>query len=247
MIKGKTIFITGGNSGIGLDTALLFAEHGANVAIVGRNPGKNKAAVEKISNSGAACLSFAGDVSDEAFIDHALNATVKEFGGLNFAFNNAGTNQPPIPLHEQTNDDYNFIMDVNVKGTWLCMRKQVPHMLASGGGCIVNNASVTGHIAVPMYPLYTASKHAVVGLTKAVALEYAQQGIRVNCVSPGAVMTELWEEVMAGGMEKQIMAAHPMGRAGHSREISSGVLYLCRDATWTTGQCLRIDGGYTVP
>ena len=247
MIEGKTIFITGGNSGIGLDTALLFAENGANIAIVGRNADKNKRAVEKISSNGAACLAFAGSVSDEAFIDQALQATVAEFGGLHYAFNNAGTNQPSTPLVEQTNEDYDFIMDVNVRGTWLCMRKQVPHMLASGGGCIVNNASVTGHVAVATFPLYTASKHAVVGLTKAVALELAEQGIRVNCVSPGAVMTELWDEVMAGGQDKAIIAAHPMGRVGHSREISSGVLYLCRDATWTTGQCLCIDGGYTVP
>lgn len=247
MIEGKTIFITGGNSGIGLDTALLFAEHGVNIAIVGRNPDKNSKAVEKITSTGAACLAFAGDVSDEAFIDHALNATVEEFGGLHYAFNNAGTNQPSTPLDQQTNDDYDSIMDVNVKGTWLCMRKQVPHMLASGGGCIVNNASVTGHVAVATFPLYTASKHAVVGLTKAVALEYAQQGIRVNCVSPGAVMTELWDQVMAGGQDEAMQQAHPMGRVGHPREISSGVLYLCRDATWTTGQCLCIDGGYTVP
>ena len=247
MIDGKTIFITGGNSGIGLDTALLFAEHGAKIAIVGRDTDKNNRAVRKIAGNGAACLAFAGDVSDEAFIDGALHATVEEFGGLHYAFNNAGTNQPSTPLDEQTNDDYESIMDVNVKGTWLCMRKQVPHMLASGGGCIVNNASVTGHVAVATFPLYTASKHAVVGLTKAVALEYARRGIRVNCVSPGAVMTELWEQVMAGGQDEAIMAAHPMGRAGNPREISSGVLYLCRDATWTTGQCLRIDGGYTVP
>ena len=245
----KTIFITGGNAGIGLATAELFARNGTNVAIVGRRPEENASAVQQIQAAGGRCISLAGDVTDEAFIRHAVKATAEEFGGLHFAFNNAGVEQVPTPLPEQTIADYRRIIDVNVMGVWMAMREEIPVILQSGGGCVVNTSSVAGHIGFAQIPIYIAAKHAVIGLTKAVALEYAKEGVRVNAVCPGAVKTDLYDRFTGNNkeMEEAIEAMHPMGRSGTPEEVASAVLYLCRDATWTTGQSLIMDGGFTVP
>jgi NAD(P)-dependent dehydrogenase (short-subunit alcohol dehydrogenase family) len=248
-MTNKTILITGGNAGLGLATARLFSKQGANVAIVGRRAEQNRAARKLIEAEGGKCLDFAGDVTDEKFIRATVAKTAEAFGGLHYAFNNAGVEQVPGPLSEQTVADYRRIMDVNVMGVWLCMREEVPAVKRSGGGCIVNTASVGGLIGMAGVPLYVAAKHAVLGLTKCVALEYAKEGVRVNAVCPGAVHTDLYDRFTGKNpeMEKAIEGMHPMGRSGSPEEVASAVLYLCRDATWTTGQGLVMDGGFTVP
>jgi NAD(P)-dependent dehydrogenase (short-subunit alcohol dehydrogenase family) len=245
-MNNSTILITGGNAGIGLATAKLFAENGSNVAIIGRRAEQNERAVQSLRELGAKSISFAGDVTDEAFVREAVASTKKEFGGLEFVFNNAGVEQVPAPLIEQSVDDYRRIIDVNVMGVWLVMREAIPVIQDSGGGCVVNTASVAGHIGMAEIPLYIASKHAVIGLTKAVALEYAQQGVRVNAVCPGAVKTDLYDRLTGKNeeMEQAIEAMHPMGRSGKPEEVASAVLYLCRDATWMTGQSMVMDGGF---
>lgn len=248
-MKDKVIFITGGNAGIGLATALIFAKEGTNVALMSRRLEQNQVAKKLIEAEGVKCLTFAGDVTKDSDIKNAIDTTFDTFGQLNFAFNNAGIEQVPSPLTEQTNEDYHKIIDVNVKGVWLCLKYEIPKMLASGGGSIVNTASVAGLIGMAQIPLYIASKHAVIGLTKSVALEYANQNIRVNAVCPGAVKTDLYDRFTGKNpeMEQAIESMHPMGRSGTPEEVALGVLYLCKDATWTTGQALAMDGGFTVP
>lgn len=248
-MKNESILITGGNAGIGLATALLFARNGANVAIVGRRADQNKAAREKVEAEGVQCLDFAGDVTDEEFVRSVVSKTAEAFGGLHYAFNNAGVEQVPSALADQTVADYRRIIDVNVMGVWLAMREEVPVIKRSGGGCIVNTSSVAGLIGMAGVPLYIAAKHAVIGLTKSVALEFAKDGVRVNAVCPGAVRTDLYERFTGKNpeMEKAIESMHPMGRSGTPEEVASAVLYLCRDATWTTGQSIVMDGGLTVP
>jgi NAD(P)-dependent dehydrogenase (short-subunit alcohol dehydrogenase family) len=248
-MNNKTIFITGGNAGIGLATALLFANEGANVAILSRRREENAAAREKIEKLGVKALDFAGDVTDEATIRNALAKTAETFGGLHFAFNNAGVEQVPTPLVEQTLEDYRRIIDVNVMGVWLCLKHELPLIEKSGGGCAVNNSSVAGLVGMAQIELYIASKHAVLGLTKSAALEYAKSGVRVNAVCPGAVHTEMYERFVSKDPDlvQTLENMHPMGRSGTPEEIASAVLWLCRDATFTTGQALALDGGFTVP
>ncbi|HWY29420.1 MAG TPA: glucose 1-dehydrogenase [Candidatus Acidoferrum sp.] len=248
-MKKKTIIITGGNAGLGLATALVFARNGANVAIIGRRAKENRMAREQIEAAGAQCLDFAGDVTDEAFLRASVNQTAETFGGLHYAFNNAGVEQVPTVLPDQTIDDYRRIIDVNVMGVWLAMREEIPLIQRSGGGCVVNTASVGGLVGMARIPLYIAAKHAVLGLTKSVALEYAKLGVRVNAVCPGAVRTDLYDRFTGKNpeMEKAIEGMHPMGRSGTPEEVASAVLYLCRDATWTTGQGIVMDGGFTTP
>ena len=246
-LNDKTVFITGGNSGIGLATALMFAKEGANVAIFSRREEKNSAALAQIERSGGKGLAFFGDVSDENILGDAVNRCADAFGGLHYAFNNAGLAQRSTPLYEQTVDQYNQIMDVNVKGVWLSMRAQIPIIQQSGGGCVVNSGSVASHVGVIHAPLYTAAKHAIVGLTKSVAMEFARSNVRVNAISPAYVKTDMMNRLTKGkrDLEDKLEAAIPMGRSGREDEIAKSVLYLCKDATWTTGHCLLIDGGFT--
>lgn len=244
----NVVFITGGNAGIGLATALMFAESGCHVSIFSRRENANAEAKAKVEACGVQCLTFAGNVTNESDISTAINTTCSKLGRLDYAFNNAGVEQVPTPLPEQSHEDYHRIIDVNVKGVWLCMQHQIPRMLESGGGAIVNTGSVASIIGMANIPLYIASKHAVLGLTRAVALEYAQQKIRVNAVCPGAVKTDLYDRFTGKNpdMEQSIEGMHPMGRSGTPDEVASAVYWLCNDATWTTGQAITLDGGFTV-
>jgi NAD(P)-dependent dehydrogenase (short-subunit alcohol dehydrogenase family) len=244
-MKGKTIFITGGNDGIGLATARAFADLGVNVAIMGRRADSNATAKADLESRGVRCIAVTGSVAIEVDVQRALDETMAAFGRLDFAFNNAGIEQIPKPLPTQTEAEYDALFDVNVKGVWLCMKHQIPHMLKSGGGAIVNDSSASGLHGTKMMPLYSAAKHAVLGLTKSVALEYAKQGIRVNAVCPGAVSTPGYEKFVARDavLKAAIENVHPMGRVGHAEEVAAAVLYLCRDASFTTGSWILTDGG----
>ena len=169
------------------------------------------------------------------------------FGRLDFAFNNAGVEQLLTPLPEQTEETYDQIMDINVKGVWLSLKHEIPAMLKTGGGAIVNNSSIAGLIGAATVPIYVASKHAVNGLTKSVALEYAKQNVRVNAVAPGSIETRMFRDFAAAPEVRQALeGAHPMGRIGQPEEIAGTVVWLCSDsASFVTGQTLPIDGGYT--
>jgi len=247
-LSGKTLFVTGGNTGIGLATALLFAAHGADIAIYARRAESNARAKAEVEARGVRCLTFTGDVTDESQLQAALAGTAEALGGLHYAFNNAGADQRAVLTADLTIADYQQQMDVNVLGTFLGIKHQIPLILASGGGAIVNNASAAGLIGTPFQALYAAAKAAVVSLTKSTALEYAKSGVRVNVVCPGATTGDMFLRYRREFPEAAEMAAamHPMNRIGEREEVASAVLYLCRDASFTTGHALIIDGGLTV-
>jgi NAD(P)-dependent dehydrogenase (short-subunit alcohol dehydrogenase family) len=247
-LGGKTLFITGGNTGIGLATALLFADHGADIAIYARRAEANALAKSEVESRGVRCLTFTGDVTDEPVLAAALRSTAEALGGLHYAFNNAGADQRAALTVDLTITDYRTQMDVNLLGTFLGMKHQIPLIRASGGGAIVNNASAAGLVGTPWQALYAAAKAAVVSLTKSTALEYAKSGVRVNAVCPGATTGDMFLRYRQEFPEAAGMAAamHPMNRIGEKEEVASAVLYLCRDAGFTTGHGLIIDGGLTV-
>lgn len=248
-MSDDVVFITGGNAGIGLATALRFAREGCHVSIFSRRAEENEQAKQQIEGCGVKCVTYAGDVTKSDDIAAALDQTCSELGGLTYAFNNAGVEQNSMALGKQTEDDYHFVMDINVKGVWMCMQQQIPLMLKNGGGSIVNTGSVASLIGMAGIPIYIASKHAVLGLTKAVALEFAQKNIRINCVCPAAVETAMVQRFIQDDPDraKMIDSMHPMGRCGTPDEIASAVYWLCTEATWTTGQSITLDGGFTVP
>jgi len=181
----------------------------------------------------------------EALVEHA----VKEYGGLDLAFNNAGVEGDVASVVDQTEANYNAVMDVNVKGVWLSMKYEIPQMLKRGGGAIVNCSSVAGLIGFPNMAPYFASKHAVIGLTKVAALEYSAQGIRINAVNPAVIDTEMVDRIAAGfGMNKQadLVPLHPIGRLGRGEEIADAVVWLCsKKSSFVTGHSLVVDGGFT--
>lgn len=244
---GKVALVTGGNAGIGRATALEFARHGAKVVISGRREKEGNEVVAEIKAAGGEAIFVKTDVSRENEVKALIDQTLATFGRLDFAFNNAGVEQNLTPLPEQTEETFDQIMDINVKGVWLSLKHQIPAMLKTGGGAIVNNSSVAGLVGMGMVPIYVASKHAVVGLTKSVALEYAKQNVRVNAVAPAAVETRMYQDFANTPQMKQMLnAAHPVGRVGQPEEIASAVLWLCSDsASFVTGQTFPIDGGYT--
>ena len=180
----------------------------------------------------------------EALVDHA----VKTYGRLDLAFNNAGVEGEVAPLVEQTEANYDAIMDVNVKGVWLSMKYEIPRMLEGGGGAIVNCSSVAGVVGFPNVAIYIASKHAVIGLTKTAALEYSAQGIRINAVNPAVIDTEMVDRFVVGlNMKKDDLSSlHPIGRIGRAEEVAEAVLWLCSGrASFVTGHSLMVDGGFT--
>lgn len=243
----KVAMVTGGTSGIGRETALAFAREGAKVAVSGRREQEGNDTVRLIREAGGEGLFIKADVAVEAEVRALVEQTVAALGGLDCVFNNAGIEQAPGPIGEQDEATYDKIMDINVKGVWLCMKYQLPALFQRGGGAIVNNSSIAGLIGFPGVPIYTASKHAVVGLTRALALEHAKSGVRINAVCPGAVDTDMFERFASSnpGVREQILAMHPMGRMGKPAEIASAVLWLCSEgAGFVTGQTLALDGGY---
>lgn len=247
-MKDKVVFITGGNSGIGLATAMAFAKEGVHVAIISRREDRNQEAKNMIEKVGVQCLTFAADVSDEKSVKEALDVTFQQYGQLNYAFNNAAIEGVAGPLCDKTVENFDEVMNINVKGVWLALKHQMPYLLKSGGGSIVNTASIAGIMGFPGAELYVASKHAVIGLTKSVAAEFAKENIRVNAISPAGVVTDMYKRFL-GDEENQraFNQKHAMGRSGQPEEIAEAVLWLCSDkSSFVTGENLVLDGGFTI-
>jgi NAD(P)-dependent dehydrogenase (short-subunit alcohol dehydrogenase family) len=239
---GKVVLITGGTSGIGAATAKAFAAAGAKVVVSGRREEEGKKVAGEIGGH-----FVKADVSKEDDVRKLVAETVAKYGRLDVAFNNAGVEWMGS-VAEVTEADYRKVFDVNVWGVLAAMKHQIPAMLKTGGGAVINTSSIAGHNGMPGVSVYTASKHAVEGLTKAAALEYAKQGVRVNAIAPAAIVTEMFERFAGGERSEQgkaMAAMHPVGRLGRADEVAAAVLYLASDqAKFTTGISLPVDGGW---
>ena len=244
ILENKVALVTGGTSGIGKATALAFGKAGAKVVFSGRREKEDEDTANLIRQSGAECLFVRSDVSSEAEVKALIQKTVEYYGRLDCAFNNAGIDPPTKPLHEQSVEDFDKLMAINVRGLFLCMKYEIQQMLTQGVGVVVNNSSMGGLIAFPGMSPYIASKHAVMGLTRSAALDYAKQGIRINAVNPGIIATDMMDR-LADGNPEQMASIVPMGRLGQAEEIAATVVFLCSDAaSYITGQPIVIDGGY---
>ena len=242
--SGKVALVTGGTSGIGKATAIEFARAGAKVVLTGRREKEGAQVVAEIKKFGGEAAFVRADVAKDADVKAMVDFTVDKFGRLDIAFNNAGVEWKG-PLDQATEAEYRRIFDVNVWGVLNSMRHEIPAMLKNGSGAIVNTSSVAGHVGLAQVSVYIASKHAVEGLTKSVALEFAKQNIRINAIAPGVIATEMWDRFAGDELRDQVASIIPVARIGASEEIAAAVLYLCSDnAKFTTGTSLVVDGGF---
>ncbi|WP_236187410.1 SDR family oxidoreductase [Pseudomonas protegens] len=246
--SGQVALVTGAANGIGRATAQAFAAQGLKVVVADLDTAGGEGTVALIREAGGEALFVPCNVTLEADVQSLMARTIEAYGRLDYAFNNAGIEIEKGRLAEGSMEEFDAIMGVNVKGVWLCMKYQLPLLLAQGGGAIVNTASVAGLGAAPKMSIYAASKHAVIGLTKSAAIEYAKKKIRVNAVCPAVIDTDMFRRAYEADPKKAEFAAamHPVGRIGKVEEIASAVLYLCSDgAAFTTGHALAVDGGAT--
>lgn len=246
MLENKVALVTGATSGIGKATALALGVAGAKVVFSGRRDQEGEETAALIHKSGAECLFVRSDVSSEADVKALVQKTVETYGRLDCAFNNAGIESPSMPLHQQSVEDFDKLMAINVRGLFLCMKYEIQQMLNQGSGVIVNNSSVGGLSTFPGISPYNASKFAVMGLTRSAALDYAKQGIRINAVNPGIIATAMIDRFTnTGTTASELTSTVPMGRMGQPEEIAETVVFLCSDAaSYITGQSLVVDGGF---
>ncbi|MER8047070.1 glucose 1-dehydrogenase [Streptomyces sp. NPDC094032] len=249
LLDGKVAMVTGASSGIGAAAARLFAAEGAAVVLVARRKERLDALVGEIRAAGGRAVAAVADVTDSVEIERAVATAVETFGGLHAAFNNAGYATAGVPLHEIDDETYERTVDVNLRGVWNCMRHQVPVMLGSGvGGSIVNTSSVAGLKATGASAAYVAAKHAVIGVTKAAALDYARQGIRVNALVVGATRTEMMDGVLDAypSLEETFLADSMQHRMSSPVEVAQAAAWLCSDrSSFVTGTAMAVDGGST--
>lgn len=243
--EGKVAIVTGASGGIGRASALMFAASGASVVVSDLQDEKGQETVDLITAAGGTAIFQHCDVSDEAQVKQLVAAAVANFGGLDFAHNNAGVNRPGS--NEWQTADWSLSLNVNLSAVMYCMREEIAAMQERGGGAIVNTASVNGLVGNPSQPGYVASKHGVVGLTRSAALRFAKEGIRVNAVCPGVVDTPMVEAISSIPQYREaIEKMTPMGRMAQPEEIAGAVLWLCSDqSSFVTGHPLVIDGGAT--
>jgi NAD(P)-dependent dehydrogenase (short-subunit alcohol dehydrogenase family) len=245
--EGKVALVTGGTSGIGRETSILFARKGARVVVAGRREIEGKETIDLIRRAGGEGIFVRADVSRASEVKALVEKTVAAYGGLDYAFNNAGIEGHWVPIVEQTEDEWDQTIDINLKGTWLCLKYEIRQMLQQGrGGVIVNNASISGFIGSYGSATYAASKHGVLGLTKAAALEVARNGIRVNAVCPAAVESPMADRLFgAPEVRKKVLGFYPIARFGKPIEVAEAVLWMCSGAAgFMTGQSLVLDGGF---
>lgn len=249
LLRDKVGIVTGAGSGIGRATALAFAREGARVTVADRDPAGGQETVRLVAEAGGEALFVEVDVADEAAVARMVEATVERFGGLHCASNNAATGAGFQPLADIPLDKWNRALAVSLTGVWLCMKHQIPALLASGGGSLVNIASVSGMRGEAFQAAYSAAKGGVLALTRTGAAEYAQRGVRINAVCPGGIETPAIRHYFEAqpGTEEASIAVHAMRRLGRPEEIADAVVYLCSDrSSFVTGHGLVVDGGVLV-
>jgi NAD(P)-dependent dehydrogenase (short-subunit alcohol dehydrogenase family) len=243
----RVALVTGGSSGIGRAAALRFGRAGAKVVVAAdASVQAGQETARMIEEAGGEAIFVQADVSNAAQVEALIEEAVGAYGRLDCALNNAGVYPAPTPTAELTEADWDRTIGTNLKGVWLCMKHEIQQMLRQGSGAIVNMASVAGLVGYPG-PAYTASKHGVVGLTKAAALEYAKMNIRINTVCPGVIRTPPLERKIAEStdFDRRVVARHPIGRLGTPEEVAEAVVWLCSDAaSFVTGHALTVDGGF---
>lgn len=246
-MKRKVVLVTGGSSGIGEATARLFASQGSKVILSARGSERGAAVAADIASSGGHAEFIQADVSLAEDVEKMIQEILNRHGRVDCAFNNAGMVGTHGPLDEYADSDWESVIQTNLSGVYYCMKHEVRAMLASGGGAIVNNASIMGHRGNPIFgPAYGASKHGVIGLTKTAALQYADKNIRINAVSPGVIQTPMVEQDIGGdsAVYDMVKGWHPMGRLGKTAEVASAVCWLCSEgAGFVTGEAIGVDGG----
>lgn len=244
----KVVLITGAGNGIGRATAQAFAQQGASVVVADMSRSAGEETTALITQAGGKATFILCDVTKDQDVQSMVDGTIEIYGKLDIAFNNAGIEIESSKLADGDEATYDKIMDVNVKGVWRCMKYQIPALLKQSTSAIVNTASIAGLGAAPKMSIYSASKHAVIGLTKSAAVEYGKKGLRVNAICPAVIDTEMYRRATQNDPQKEqyVSSLHPVGRIGQPEEVAAAVLYLCSDlAGFTTGVALPIDGGAT--
>lgn len=243
--SNKVALVTGASSGIGRATARAFVERGYATVLVDRDEAAGRRAQAELKSLGE-CLFVPCDVSDDVAVESAVARTVDAYGRLDAAFNGAGIDGEMAPAAECSIENWDRVMGVNLRGLWFCLKHELRQMLEQGGGAIVNCASTQGLFGTAGLPAYVASKHGVVGLTRAAALDYARSNIRINAICPGMIDTPMWQRAITPEVEAQLLANDPSGRLGKPSEIAEAVLWLCDPAaSFVTGHALVADGGMT--
>jgi len=246
--ENQVALVTGAASGIGLATAKAFAQSGASVALADWNEKAVRSAAEELAGQGHKTLAIRCDVADDAQVEAMVDQTMAAFGRLDAAYNNAGVQNELAEAADQTREDFDRVVGINLRGVWSCMKFELRQMRKQGSGTIVNCSSLGGLVGSPERGIYHAAKHGVLGFTKSAALEYAARGIRINAICPGLIQTPMSDQMVAAGQGealKEMEKSIPMGRVGRPEEIANAVLWLCSDAaSYVTGQSISVDGGF---